>query len=103
MYAKAVKFIKSRKDLTEDRLDGLEEIIGDEAKTKAIYDASRSSMGMLVNCSIIHVVACCQENIGTKEAENIFWHTTLIPNSSKLNMFTTYGQFVALNTSNVFT
>ena len=46
LYARAVKYIKSRKDLTEDRLAGLEEIVEDEAKTKAIYDASRSSMGM---------------------------------------------------------
>jgi nucleolar protein 56 len=46
LYARVVKYIKSRKDLTEDRLEGLEEIVQDEAKTKAIYDASRSSMGM---------------------------------------------------------
>lgn len=45
LYAKVVKYIKSRKDLTEDRLEGLEEIIQDEGKAKAIYDASRSSMG----------------------------------------------------------
>lgn len=45
LYAQAVKYIKSRKDLTEDRLEGLEELLMDEAKTKAVYDASRSSMG----------------------------------------------------------
>lgn len=45
LYAQVVKYIKSRKDLTEDKLEGLEEIVQDEAKTKAIYDASRSSMG----------------------------------------------------------
>jgi nucleolar protein 56 len=46
LYARVVKYIKSRKDLTEDKLEGLEEIVQDEGKTKAIYDASRSSMGM---------------------------------------------------------
>ena len=46
LYAQVVKYIKSRKDLTVDKLEGLEELIMDEAKTKAIYDASRSSMGM---------------------------------------------------------
>ena len=45
MYAKVTKFIKSRKDLTEDMMEGLEEIVMDSAKCKAIYDASRSSMG----------------------------------------------------------
>ena len=47
LYAQVVKYIKSRKDLTEDKLEGLEEIVMDEAKVKAIYDASRSSMGIL--------------------------------------------------------
>lgn len=49
LYAQVVKYIKSRKDLTVDKLEGLEELIMDEAKTKAIYDASRSSMGMDVS------------------------------------------------------
>ena len=47
LYAQVVKYIKSRKDLTEDKLEGLEDIVMDEAKVKAIYDASRSSMGIL--------------------------------------------------------
>ena len=45
MYAKVAKFIKSRKDLTEDKLEALEEIVMDEGKAKAIYEASKSSMG----------------------------------------------------------
>ena len=47
MYAKVAKYIKSRKELTEDRLPGLEEIVMDEAKAKGIYDASKMSMGKL--------------------------------------------------------
>ncbi|XP_071947903.1 nucleolar protein 56-like [Antedon mediterranea] len=45
-YAKVTKFIKSRDDLSEDSLEGLEEITMDSAKAQAIYDASKSSMGM---------------------------------------------------------
>ena len=45
MYAKAAQYIKSRKDFSEDKLEGLEEIVMDSAKAKAIYDASKSSMG----------------------------------------------------------
>lgn len=45
MYAKTAQYVKSRKDFTEDMLEGLEEIVMDSAKAKAIYDASKSSMG----------------------------------------------------------
>ena len=45
MYAKVAHFIKSRKDFTEDKLEALEQIVMDEGKAKAIYDAARSSMG----------------------------------------------------------
>lgn len=45
MYARTAQYVKSRKDLTEDMIEGLEEIVMDSAKAKAIYDASKSSMG----------------------------------------------------------
>lgn len=44
-YARVAQYIGNRKLLTEDRLDGLEKILLDSEKTRAIYDASRSSMG----------------------------------------------------------
>jgi len=46
MYAKVAKFIQNRKTLSEESLEGLEEIIMDSSKAQAILDASRSSMGM---------------------------------------------------------
>jgi len=46
LYAKAAQYLKSRKDFTEDKIEGLEEIVMDEGKARAIYDASRASMGM---------------------------------------------------------
>ena len=49
MYARTAQYIKSRKDLTEDSIEGLEEIVMDSAKAKAIYDASKSSMGKIIN------------------------------------------------------
>lgn len=45
-YARLAKFIKNRKDLTQESLDGLEEITMDSGKAQAIIDASKSSMGM---------------------------------------------------------
>merc|ERR1712168_612549 len=46
MYAKVAHYIKSRKDFTEDKVEGLVEIVMDEGKARAIFDASKSSMGM---------------------------------------------------------
>merc|ERR1712168_346952 len=46
MYARVAQYLKSRKDFTEDKLEGLEEIVMDAGKAKAIFDASKSSMGM---------------------------------------------------------
>lgn len=45
MFAKVAHYIGNRKELSEDKLEELEEIVMDSAKARAIYDASRSSMG----------------------------------------------------------
>jgi len=46
LYARVVYYIKNRKELSEEKLEQLEEIVGDSSKAQAILDASRSSMGM---------------------------------------------------------
>lgn len=46
MYAKVTQLIKNRKELSEEKLEALEEIVMDSAKAQAIIDASKSSMGM---------------------------------------------------------
>ena len=48
LYAKVAQFIGNRKEFTEDRLEDLEELVMDSGKAKAIWDASRSSFGMLI-------------------------------------------------------
>ena len=45
MYAKVVKYVKSRKDLTEDMLEGLEEILMDSSIAQAVMEASRCQWG----------------------------------------------------------
>ncbi|KAM6163784.1 LOW QUALITY PROTEIN: uncharacterized protein ACDL77_020465 [Rhynchocyon petersi] len=45
-YCRLAQFIGNRKELNEDKLEKLEELTMDEAKAKAILDASRASMGM---------------------------------------------------------
>lgn len=68
LYAKIAQYIKSRKDLTEDKLEGLEEIVMDEAKAKAIYDASKSSMGMDISpIDLINIESFANRVIGLVE------------------------------------
>ncbi|KAG8237839.1 hypothetical protein J437_LFUL002448 [Ladona fulva] len=45
-YAKTAKLIGNRKELTEENLEALEEVVQDAGKARAILNASRSSMGM---------------------------------------------------------
>ncbi|TNM88549.1 hypothetical protein fugu_004803 [Takifugu bimaculatus] len=46
MYCRLARLIGNRKELTEESLEGLEEVVMDAAKARTILDASRSSMGM---------------------------------------------------------
>ncbi|XP_011299290.1 nucleolar protein 56 [Fopius arisanus] len=45
-YAKVAKLIKDRKELNDEKLEALEEIVMDSGKAQAIIAASKSSMGM---------------------------------------------------------
>uniref|UniRef100_A0AAY4AEB6 Nucleolar protein 56 n=1 Tax=Denticeps clupeoides TaxID=299321 RepID=A0AAY4AEB6_9TELE len=45
-YCRVAKMIGNRKELSEENLEALEEIVMDGAKAQAILEASRSSMGM---------------------------------------------------------
>jgi len=54
MFAKCVKLLKNRKEMLEKEneaeiISKLEEIVMDSAKARAVYDASKSSMGMDVS------------------------------------------------------
>ncbi|XP_030306367.1 nucleolar protein 56 [Calypte anna] len=48
-YCRVAKFIGNRRELSEESLEGLEEILMDSAKARAVLEASRSSMGMDVS------------------------------------------------------
>ena len=52
MYAKVVKIVKNRKELTEELYEPLEEVVMDSAKARAIIDASKASMGKSKSISI---------------------------------------------------
>ncbi len=44
-YCRLAKLIGNRKELSEESLESLEEVVMDNAKAQAILEASRSSMG----------------------------------------------------------
>lgn len=65
LYAKVAQFIKSRKDFTEEKLEGLEEIVMDEGKAKAILNASKASMGMDISpIDLINIESFAERVIG---------------------------------------
>lgn len=49
MYCRMAQLIGNRKELSEESLPSLEEIVMDAPKAQAILEASRSSMGQQIN------------------------------------------------------
>jgi nucleolar protein 56 len=45
MFARVAQFVKNKKNLSEDDLDGLEDIVGDAGVASKVLDAARASMG----------------------------------------------------------
>ena len=52
MYARVVNLVKNRKELSDDMLSQLEELVMDSSKAQAIIDASKSSMGKEIEAFI---------------------------------------------------
>lgn len=46
LYCKVAKFIEDKSKLSEDKLEGLTDQVGDEDKAKEIIEAAKASMGM---------------------------------------------------------
>lgn len=49
LFAKVVKYVGDRKQLTEDKVAGLEDIVMDAGKAAAILSAAKSSMGIIIS------------------------------------------------------
>ncbi|XP_056128708.1 nucleolar protein 56 [Lampris incognitus] len=60
MYCRLAQLIGNRKELSEESLESLEEVVMDSAKAQAILDASRSSMGMDISpIDLINIERFC--------------------------------------------
>lgn len=56
LYAKVAKYVENKSELSEDKLEGLIEILGDEDKAKEILEAAKASMGQdLSDIDLINV------------------------------------------------
>lgn len=49
LYAKVAKYVEDKAQLSEDKLSGLTDIVGDEDKAKEIIEAAKASMGRFPN------------------------------------------------------
>ena len=45
LYAKVAKYVDNKSELSEDKLPGLIDLVGDEDKAKEIVEAAKASMG----------------------------------------------------------
>ncbi len=54
-----VRFIGSRKNLTEDKMEQLEELVMDSTKCEAIYEAARVSMGKYIEDFSVMTISKC--------------------------------------------
>lgn len=52
LYAKVAKFIEERSKLSDDKIPGLTDIVGDEDKAKEIVEAAKASMGRFLICAL---------------------------------------------------
>jgi len=68
MYAKVAHLIGSRKNLTDEKKDAIEEIVMDEGKASAILSAAKSSMGMDISAiDLINIESFSKRVIGLVE------------------------------------
>ncbi|XP_074640825.1 nucleolar protein 56-like [Tubulanus polymorphus] len=64
LFARCVKIIKNRKEMTDEKVAELEEVLMDSALAKAVLDASKSSMGMDISpVDLINIQMFCSRVI----------------------------------------
>lgn len=91
IYAKLSSYIGNRKELSEENLDQLEELVQDRAKAEAILDAARSSMGMDISpVDLMNIELFAKRVVSLAEYRkslSIYLHnkmTSIAPNTATL-------------------
>lgn len=49
LYAKVAKFVKNKSELSNDHIQALTDVVGDEDKANEIVEAAKASMGRVYN------------------------------------------------------
>ncbi|CAM9101818.1 unnamed protein product [Ectocarpus fasciculatus] len=91
MFARAAAYIQDKTTLTEEKLDGLAEIVGDEELAKAVLKAAKASMGFDISeQDLFNVVMFTQKMISLAEYRKQLYGyleekmSTVAPNLSTL-------------------
>ncbi|XP_057970378.1 nucleolar protein 56-like [Malania oleifera] len=68
LYAKIATYVENKSELSEDKIPGLTDILGDEDKAKEIVEAAKASMGQdLSPIDLINVKQCAQRVMDLSE------------------------------------
>ncbi|XP_075436545.1 nucleolar protein 56 [Ascaphus truei] len=80
-YCRMAKYIGNRKELSEDKLEDMEEIVMDSAKAQAVLEASRSSMGTSCKCLYCRAL----KTKGNTPKYGLIFHSTFIGRAAAKN------------------
>merc|ERR1712216_198528 len=98
IFAKLAKFIGNKKTLTDDSIDSLKEILGEEheEKAQAVLDAARSSMGVDISTFDLHNIISFVDRVVDLAAYRKSLHEYLSSKMSKVapNLSSLIGEMV---------
>ncbi|XP_014502314.1 nucleolar protein 56 [Vigna radiata var. radiata] len=96
LYAKVSKYIEDKAKLTEDKIPGLTEIVGDEDKAKEIVEAAKASMGQdLSPVDLINVQQFAQRVMDLSEyRKNLYDYLVAKMNDIAPNLASLIGEVV---------
>ncbi|XP_027335329.1 nucleolar protein 56-like isoform X2 [Abrus precatorius] len=96
LYAKVSKFIEDKSKLSEDKIPGLTDIVGDEDKAKEIVEAAKASMGQdLSPVDLINVQQFAQRVMDLSEyRRNLYDYLVAKMNDIAPNLASLIGEVV---------
>ncbi|XP_010248928.1 PREDICTED: nucleolar protein 56-like [Nelumbo nucifera] len=97
LYAKVAKYVEDKSELSEDKIPGLAEILGDEDKAKEIVEAAKASMGQdLSPIDLINVQQFAQRVMDLSEyRKKLYEYLVTKMNDIAPNLASLIGEVVA--------
>ncbi|MCL7029585.1 hypothetical protein MKW94_002672 [Papaver nudicaule] len=96
LYAKVAKFVENKTELSDDKIPGLTDILGDEDKAKEIVEAAKASMGQdLSPIDLINVKQFAQRVVDLAEyRKNLHEYLVTKMNDIAPNLASLIGEMV---------